>query len=154
MAIEAVGASYDSGHWLLISEWSHANTHSFLGDQTAWYASGGYRVHQFMPYLTYAQVSATGNSSPGLSLTGLPPAAAGFAAGLNAGLNSVLEMIAEQKTVSVGTRWDFAKNFDFKLQVDHTRLGAGSSGTLINIQPGFVPGGTVNLFSAAIDFVW
>jgi hypothetical protein len=154
VAIEEVGASYDSGHWLLISEWSHANTHSFLGDQTAWYASGGYRVGQFMPYLTYAQVSAIGNSSPGLSLTGLPPGAAGFAAGLNAGLNSVLETNADQKTISVSTRWDFAKNVDLKLQVDHTRLGAGSSGTLSNIQPGFVPGGTVNLFSATIDFVW
>jgi hypothetical protein len=84
----------------------------------------------------------------------LAPAEAGFAAGLNGGLNSVLEMIADQKTVAAGTRWDFAKNFDLKLQVDHTRLGAGSSGTLINIQPGFVPGGTVNLFSATIDFVF
>jgi hypothetical protein len=89
-----------------------------------------------------------------LNLMGLPPGAAGFGAGLNAGLNSLLEAIADQKTVSAGTRWDFAKNVDLKLQVDHTHLGVGSSGTLINVQPGFVPGGTVNLFSAAIDFVW
>jgi hypothetical protein len=153
--IEDVGATYDSGRWLLISEWSHANTHSFLGNQTAWYTSGGYRMRKFMPYITYAQVSAVGGTqSPGLSLTGLSPAAASFAAGLNAGLSSVLEMIADQKTVSAGGRWDFTKNFDLKLQVDHTRLGAQSSGTMINVQPGFAPGRTVNLFSAAIDFVW
>jgi hypothetical protein len=152
--IEDAGASYDSGHWLLLSEWSHANTHSFLGDQTAWYASGGYRLGQFTPYVTYSEVRAIGNSNPGLNLMGLPPGAAGFGAGLNAGLNSLLEAIADQKTVSAGTRWDFAKNVDLKLQVDHTHLGVGSSGTLINVQPGFVPGGTVNLFSAAIDFVW
>jgi len=154
VAIEDVGASYDSGHWLVVGEWSHANTHSFLGDQTAWYASSGYRLGKFMPYLTYADVSAIGNSSPGLNLMGLSPGAAAYGAGLNAGLNSVLETIADQKTVSAGARWDFAKNVDLKLQVDHTRLGVGSSGTSINVQPGFIPGGTVNLFSAAIDFVW
>jgi hypothetical protein len=152
--IEDVGASYDSGHWLVASEWSHADTHSFLGDQTAWYASSGYRLGKFMPYLTYAEVKAIGNSNSGLSLMGLPPGEAEFGAGLNAGLHSVLEAIADQKTVSAGTRWDFAKNVDLKLQLNHLRLGAGSSGTLINVQPGFVPGGTVNLFSAAVDFVW
>jgi hypothetical protein len=46
------------------------------------------------------------------------------------------------------------KNVDLKLQYDHTGLGAGSPGTLINLQPGFQRGGTVNLFSAAIDFLW
>jgi hypothetical protein len=151
---ENVGASYDSGHWLVISEWCHANTHSFLGDQSAWYASGGYRLGKIMPYLTYAEVSAIGNSKPGLNLMGLPPAEAGAGAGLNAVLDSLLERVADQRTVSAGTRWDFAKNVDLKLQVDHTRFGAASSGTLINVQSGFSPGGTVNLFSAAIDFVW
>ena len=38
--------------------------------------------------------------------------------------------------------------------VDHMRLGPGSQGTLINAQPGFRPGGTVNLFSVAVDFVF
>jgi hypothetical protein len=87
-------------------------------------------------------------------LTGLSPAAAGFAAGLNAALGSLLEAIAVQRTVSAGMRWDFVENFDLKLQFDHTRLGAQSDGTLVNIQPGFHPGGTVNLFSANVDFVF
>jgi len=30
LVIEQVGASYDSGHWVVASEWCHANTHSFL----------------------------------------------------------------------------------------------------------------------------
>jgi hypothetical protein len=48
--------------------------------------------------------------------------------------------------VSIGTRWD--------VQYDRTRLGTGSPGTLINLKSGFQTGGTVNLFSVAIDFVW
>ena len=37
---------------------------------------------------------------------------------------------------------------------DHgEQQGAGSAGTLTNLQPGFEPGGSVSLFSAVIDFV-
>ena len=74
--------------------------------------------------------------------------------GLNAALNAILGSIPVQSTTSAGVRWDFMKNVDLKLQVDHTRLGEGSPGLLINLQPGFERGGTVDLFSAAIDFIW
>jgi len=116
--------------------------------------SGGYRAWKFTPYVTYSEGSASSNSDRGLTLTGLSPPLRGLATGLNAGLNSLLESIPTQKTVSLGVRWDFLKNIDLKLQADHTRLGADSSGTLINLQPGFLPGGTVNLFSATIDLVF
>jgi hypothetical protein len=151
---EVISASYDPGHWFVISEWGHARFNSFLGENTAWYASGGYRVEKFTPYVTYAHTSAVSNSDPGLALAGLPPALAGFAAGLNAGLNAVLESIPTQTTASIGVRWDFMKNLDLKLQADHTRLGADSSGTLINLQPGFRLGSTINLFSAEVNFVF
>ncbi len=59
-----------------------------------------------------------------------------------------------QDTLSIGGRWDFMSNAALKLQYDHTRIGAGSSGVLINLQPGYQSGGTVNVFSAAIDFVF
>jgi hypothetical protein len=51
-------------------------------------------------------------------------------------------------------RWDSIKDVDFKLQIDHSRNGAGSPGTLSDLQPGFQPGGTVNLFSGTVDFVF
>jgi hypothetical protein len=54
----------------------------------------------------------------------------------------------------MGVRWDFMKDVDCKLQVDHTRNGAGSPGILLDLQPGFRPGGTVNLISASLDFVF
>ena len=152
--VEQVGGMYDSGHWLVLSEWSHANTHSFLGDQTAWYVTGGYRIGKFTPYVTYAEVRALGSPGPGLPTTGLPPASAGFAAGLDGALSTVLESIAAQHTESAGARWDFAGNFDLKLQLDHTRLGAHSTGELINIQPGLTPGTTVNVASITVDFVF
>jgi hypothetical protein len=51
-------------------------------------------------------------------------------------------------------RWDFAKSAALKLQLDHSRVGTGSPGTLINIQPGFQPGGRFTVFSATLDFVF
>ena len=153
----AVGLSYDSGHWFAMGEWGHTTMETFLGQKIGWYAGGGYRFGAFTPYLTYAQVDfgARGNSDPGLTLTGLPPAMVGFGAGLNAGLNSLLQKSRpKQNTLSMGARWDFAKNFDVKLQVDHMRPGATSFGTLINIQPGLRPGSTVNLLSVSVDFLF
>jgi hypothetical protein len=150
-----IGGLYDAGRWFGEGEWGNADFHSAFGRSTAWYISGGYRLASLTPYLTYALVKADGNTSdPGLSASGLPPALAGAAAGLNAALNSILGAAEAQRTISLGTRWDFYKNVDLKLQIDHTRLAAGSPGSLMNLQPGFQPGGTVNLFSAAIDFVW
>jgi hypothetical protein len=149
-----VGAMYDPGRWFVLGEWGHDNFHSVLGASTAWYVSGGYRLAKVTPYLTYSKVSVNSNTSdPGLTLSNLPPFLVGPATGLNAALNSALATIADQRTMSVGARWDFMKSVALKVQYDHTRLGARSPGTLINLQPGFAPGGTVNLFSLAIDFV-
>jgi hypothetical protein len=56
--------------------------------------------------------------------------------------------------LSIGARWDVLRNAALKLQYDHTRIGAGSSGVLANLQPGFQPGGTVNVISVSVDFVF
>lgn len=142
-----IGAGYDPGNWFVMGEWGHANYNSVLGDNTGWYASGGYRLGKFTPYLSYAQAKVKSNTSD-------PGIAAGVANGLNDALNALLGLATVQNTISVGGRWDFAKNADLKLQYDHTRIGAGSPGLLINTQPAFQPGGKVNVFSATVDFVF
>ncbi|CAM3840729.1 porin [Polaromonas hydrogenivorans] len=154
VSIIGVGANYDPGNWFVIGEWSHINTKTPFGKGTGWYVSSGYRFGKFTPFVTYAQAKADNLSDPGLTVSALPPFLAGPATGLNAALNSVLSRKAVQNTISVGGRWDFMKNTDLKLQFDHTRIGTGSSGMLINIQPGFQTGGKVNVFSATLDFVF
>lgn len=66
----------------------------------------------------------------------------------------MLSSIAVQNTVSTGVRWDFHKNLDLKLQNDYIRLGANSPGILINLQPDFRRGESLDLISLAIDFVF
>jgi len=149
------GAMYDPGNWFAMGEWGRRALNSAVGEATAWYLSGGYRVAKFTPYLTYSRTRADSNTSdPGLNVSALPPYLAGPAMGLNAALNAILGTLAVQNTISLGSRWDIVKNVDLKLQYDHTKLGAGSAGTLINTQPDFQRGGSVNLLSIAIDFVW
>jgi hypothetical protein len=47
-----------------------------------------------------------------------------------------------------------ARNVAAKLQYDRINLDSWSSGRLANVQPNFRPGGTVNVFSIAVDFVF
>lgn len=154
LSVITIGARYDPGSWFIIGEWGHLVTHSFLGKETAWYASGGHRFGSFTPYLTYAHATADNRTDPGLDLTTLPPPQIATAAGLNAALNSLLSSKFVQNTVSIGGRWDLTRRTAFKLQFDHTNIGAGSNGVLTNTQPGFQTGGEVNIVSATIDFVF
>ncbi len=151
----SLGLRYDPGEWFVMGEWARSSSRTFIGDIRGWYITGGYRFKAFTPYVTLAQVQAHSDTSdPGLSLAGLPPAQAAQAAGLNAALNQILGSAAQQKSISLGVRWDFIRNAALKVQYQHLDLDEGSPGVLTNIQPGFEPGGSVNLFSAAIDFVF
>jgi Gram-negative porin len=149
------GAQYDRSDWFVLGEVGRVRSHSVLGDRTAWYVSGGRRLAQVTPYLTYATVrTETERSDPGLSVEAYPPPLAQVAGGLNAALNQALQSSPEQSTLSIGVRWDFRKDLDLKLQVDHSRLGAGSAGNLFNVQPDFEPGGSYTLVSLAVDVVF
>jgi hypothetical protein len=146
VSVITMGARYDPGEWFVIGEAGHFFAHSVFGTGTGGYLSGGYRLGEFTPYLMYARALADNLSDPGLNVP--------VAAGLNAALNSILSTKPVQNTLSIGMRWDFMHNTALKLQYDHTDIGAGSSGVLTNLQPGFQTGGTVNLFNATINFVF
>jgi hypothetical protein len=155
MTYVGIGVNYDPGEWFAMGELGKTNSHSFIGDKTAGYVSGGYRIGKLTPYVTLAQVKADSNrSDPGLGTAGLPPYLAGEAVGLNAGVNVLLNSIAVQHSISIGMRWDLMKNAALKVQCDSIRLGANSSGDLVNMQPGFVGGGKVNVVSTVLDFVF
>jgi hypothetical protein len=153
-SVLTLGTSYDPGKWFVMGEWGSFDSHSVFGKGTSWYVSSGYRYGKFTPYITYAQSRADNRLDPGLDTSALPPFLVGPANDLNAALNSVLSTKSVQNTISVGGRWDFMKNTALKLQFDHTDIGNGSAGRLINPQPDFQTGGKVNLFSATIDFVF
>lgn len=151
---KVLGADYDAGRWFVMGEWAHLATNFYLGNEVGWYMSGGYRVWQLTPYAIYSQREADAAPYHGVNLSSLPPSQIPLAAGLNAALAGLLASIPTEETVSVGTRWDFYKDVDVKFQYDRMRLGPGSDGILINVQPGFRPGSTVSLISATVDFLF
>ena len=154
LTIVAVGASHNPGKYFVTAEWSRTRSNSFLGNGTGWYVSSGYRLGQFTPYVSYAKATADNLSDPGLNLATVPPPLVGTAAGLNAALNSLLGAKTVQQTISIGVRRELTRSTALKLQYDHTNIGTGSSGELGNLQPGYQRGGTVNVISATVDFVF
>lgn len=151
----SIGASYDPGNWFVMGEMGRMRSRSFLGDTTGVYASSGYRIGDFTPYLSYARVrSNSATTEPGLDLGGLPAPAAAAGASLNAYLRWLLTTIPVQRTVSIGMRWDCVTDVALKLQFDRVTPLGGSRGTFINVQPGFRSGRGVNVASAVLDFVF
>lgn len=154
LSMIVLGATYDPGDWFVMSEAIDIKGEGLLANKTAWYLSGGYRFGSVTPYVTYASVKGHANVEAPVSLTGSPAADAGIGA-LNAGLMSTVKSIAyNQDTVSVGARWDLARNLSLKGQYDRMSLGDNGSGSLTNVQPGFVPGGKVDVFTVSLDFVF
>ena len=154
LSFMGLGASYDPGNWFVMGEGGTTAYHPLLGNKTAGYISGGYRVGEFTPYITYARAKADHLSDPGLTVSAVPLLLSEAATTLNNALNSVLRTKPVQNTISIGVRWDFMKNTDFKMQFDHIAIGAGSTGVLLNTQPGFQPGGKVDVVSLTVDFVF
>ena len=155
ISLLAVGAMYDKDEWVLMAEWAKFGGHSVLADSKAWYVTAGYRIREFTPHVTVARLTAERSSEPGIATAGLPPGLAAGAAAINGGLGQVVAGTTfAQRSIALGVRWDVARNTALKVQYDRLKLDADSSGRLLNVQPNFQRGGTVNVFSVAVDFVF
>jgi hypothetical protein len=151
-----LGVSYDPGRWFVIGEWGQTRSdRSILGDRSAAYVSGGHRFGTLTPYVTLARTRHEAfPAEPGLDLSALPPSQATAAGSLNNALLSSLTAIPRQNSLSVGARWEVNRQMAFIAQFDHSNILNGSSGFLTNLQPGFRRGGSLNLFSASLNFVF
>jgi hypothetical protein len=153
--VGAVGATYNTGDWFVTAEAAKVRTRSWLGDRSGWYVAGGYRFGTVTPYAILSNSrSDSATTTPGLSTAGLPEWAAAQATAMNAGLNRLLGYAPVQTTISIGARWDLARNTALKVQYDVTDMRAGSPGPLGNLQPEFSPGGKLKLLTVLVDFVF
>lgn len=116
-----------------------------VADTTSWYTMFGYRTGSFLPYFVHASakqdsartVAGTPTSGPLLAYT--------------AGANALASASPIQTSNSIGVRWDFHKSAALKVQFDRMSPDNGN-GVFINAKPGFK--GPVNVFAAAVDFVF
>lgn len=155
VTILTAGARYDPGDWFVMGELGDLDTRTFLGNPRGAYITGGYRIGAFTPYASIARIwNGDKTSDPGLSTGGLPPSIAATAGQLNFELNELLASAVRQKTLALGTRWDFARNMALTMQYEYLDLSSGSPGAFINIQPDFRLGGSASVVSLTLDFVF
>lgn len=150
-----LGVSYDPGSWFVMGEWTRSSSSSILGDNEGAYLTFGYRINEWTPYLGMARVKVTSNTSEqGLDSTLYPTPFTESAQLLNGILNELLSSGVQQESMTLGTRWDFRPGMALTAQYDYIDMRSGSPGGLVNQQPEFSPGGRINLFSLALDFVF
>ena len=130
------GVQYDPGDWFAMSEWIQRKS---TYKTSAMYVSAGYRVKQFTPYLTYAL------NSQGSFLPGFPPPSP----------EAIQLATRAQRTTSLGVRWDFMKDTDFKFQLDQVKLSDNSNGFLANVPANVsLYGSKFYVISAVVDFIF
>jgi hypothetical protein len=141
----SVGMMVDYNNFLVQTEYAVRKTGSRLVmDTTSWYAMFGYRMGKVTPYFYHGNISQQSIRN----FTGMPTT--GPAAALTAGANAAIKA-ALQSTNAVGVRWDFYKSAALKVQIDRVSPKDGA-GAFVKAVPGFK--GPVNVFAAAVDFVF
>lgn len=158
------GASWDSGNWVLSGEYTKRKAGGNISDTTGWYASAGYRVGKFTPYMYAAElkVDKLKLSNP---MTLLPGAYfANPATGILSAQTDYVIGLQDlgQQTIAIGSRWDAWRNVALKAQLEIIKPQGAATGQLQAPPPPKVPGATapslsgktVNVLSLTADFVF
>jgi len=170
-SFSGVGAVLDEGSWVLNTEYVKRTTGStYVPTATAWYATLGYRISTFTPYVSFASrktSSATSAAVPTVSPLVPPPYNVAYQTGAVGAAYAVDGAIGktDQSSTAFGVRWDAGKNYDVKAEFQQIRVPANSSGSFNGIQGADYPGTTtpqnvypvdtkVNVVSLAVDFVF
>jgi hypothetical protein len=125
----SLSGQYRFNNVTLISELAtiRTNTLSVQGVESG-YLSGIYHTnaHNFFASIAFSQSEKFDLDSSGIILPALEQVPSGIEA-YNASKLLLNYYSLNQKTVSIGWRWDFDENMSFKLQLDHTRIDDGGS---------------------------
>lgn len=142
------GVAYDSGPiqaQFMLSK-IQSESLSFPGD-IAGYATVGYRINKWTPYVTFSAVTDDDKRRP----IGLPSGVSPSIDALIAAVQfATTHQLNKQHTLSFGARYDLSEKVDIKAQFDHIE---NSQRLLIrNEQAGW--DGKANLISIAVNFIF
>jgi len=112
MNVYGIGFNYDPGHWFVLGEIAGRRGHTDM-IQSAYggYLQAGYRHGKWTPYAGYSQVRSTEDFD-----STVMPSGTAAAAVINA-VNADFRLKLEQRTVTVGMRYDVWKNIALKAQL-------------------------------------
>ena len=154
----SLGATWDNGDYFVSGEWGRRDTDTSIADILSWYLTGGVRFGSWTPYLTYSELKADSpvNYHAGSVMTNL------ITSGILRGNPN------DQRTISLGLRYDIIQNLAIKAQWDHTMTQCMSSpdpyegvlegtcgGLFILATDAFTrKGRDIDLLSLSVDFVF
>lgn len=125
----SVSGQYRFNTVTVISELAKINTDSLaVQGVESGYLSGIYHSnsHHFFASIAFSQSEKFDLDSMGVNPNALAHVPGGTE--IYTGSQLLLNYFSiNQKTLSVGWRWDFEQNMSFKIQLDHTRIGGGGS---------------------------
>lgn len=149
----SVGFSYDDGTWVTQAEISDLSTQSRLAPSGQMgYASLGYRLGNFLPYL---MIGGSRSPEPTTAVTSWAAALGPDAGNLqNGALGAMNSSLMAQRSLSLGMRWDFDSRAALKLQWDHVSVRNNGWGGWTRPLNDDGAAGSANVLSASIDFVF
>ena len=132
------GATYDQDDWIISGEYTKRRGSSFIADTTGWYTNVGYRVGKFTPYVGFSKLTVNSanvsqTSIARIASTGSAPADAfidaTYVVPSNAGVKGLLDVQKlDQRTITLGSRWDVTSSMALKFQWDQVHKPADSWG--------------------------
>lgn len=160
----AYGFNYDQDNWIISGEYTKRRSSGFISDTTGWYGLAGYRVQKFTPYLGFSRLTVNSANISQVRVTPLASNAVtdNVAGQINTNVTNFLnvEKLA-QRTITLGTRWDFSSSMAMKFQWDQVHKPADSWGLFFTKDPNTAEAQSflnnrrkVNVLSVSMDFVF
>lgn len=157
-----IGLTYDVDEWVVNTEFTKRTTKGFISDSTGFYTQVGYRVNAFTPFVGFGKVKTDRRSSNPVKMSGISLADDNLKL-VEAGVQQTLNTQKfDQRTISIGTRWDVAPNLALKGQWDRTTVPTDSIGWFLakdsvveNSATSFTASKrSVNVFTISADFIF
>ncbi len=159
VSFSSLGFAWEGEKYFASGEIAKRKTASFIADTSSGYVSGGIRLNQWTPYLTYAWFH---NDSPTRFSGGTFPGIPGVAPSTDAVVTGLLvENQMDQQTTTLGMRYELSEQTSLKLQWDHiqtkTKSGqpATGGGMFRNRTTAFWDrDNEVDMLSLSLDFIF
>ena len=157
-----VGVAYDQDNWVASAEYTKRKTDSYVSDTTGWYGLLGYRVGKFTPYAGLSKVTTNRRSDdPVVYNSQVDQLTGGNLGAIKGGVDAVLNVQKlDQKTSTLGVRWDVISNVAIKAQWDRISKPADANGMFLDPAPmtsssDFLANQkSINVLTLSVDFVF
>ncbi|MDO9237947.1 MAG: hypothetical protein Q7U28_18160 [Aquabacterium sp.] len=148
-----IGLAYDQDEWVGSLEFTKRHSKGFISSTTGWYGMLGYRINAFTPFVGLSKLKSDrrASSTPADATVLFSPAVINVSTGQRAGisaaaaagdpaLNAGLLALAgvqkqDERTVTMGVRWDATSSTAVKFQFDRISKPADSNGMFLHYDP-------------------